>query len=149
MIFATTMEETICAETVKDVFEKSIYLQPFVANAKNEAIAELPKEITTFKQSAKDYKDGNSIAYLLNIYYDLGKTNVRKDAEVELEKLLKILKDNPDLIVEISAHTDSKGDSRQNLPLSQKRAESVVTWLVQRGVKRNQLQAVGYGEHNC
>lgn len=155
--FATTLEERLCAEKVS--LTKDVFLQPFSINstktlAATDSISKVStKEITTFERSAKEYEGSSSIAYLLNIYYDLGKTSIRKDAVPELTKLQKILKDNPDLIVEISAHTDAQGDSRKNLPLSQKRAESVVSWLIQRGIKRDRLVAKGYGEtqllNNC
>jgi len=144
--FATTLEEKICTETRTGTIETKFFLQPFVAGNNSAPMSEVPEEVTTFKKSAKEYESGNPIAYVLNIYYDLGKSNIRADAKTELEKLLKILNDNPDLIVELSAHTDSKGDSRQNLPLSQRRAESVVNWLTKRGIQRDRLVAVGYGE---
>lgn len=155
--FATTLDERLCAE--QSTLQKDVFLQPFSINSANTLAANdsnstvSTKEVTTFKRSAKEYEGSTSIAYVLNIYYDLGKTSIRKDAATELTKLQKILKDNPDLIVEISAHTDAQGDSRKNLPLSQKRAESVVNWLIQRGVKRDRLVAKGYGEtqlvNNC
>jgi peptidoglycan-associated lipoprotein len=81
-----------------------------------------------------------------NIYYDFDKWNIRTDATPELDKLVKILKDNPTLWVEINSHTDSRGDNAYNLKLSQRRAESVVKYLISRGVNENHLKAVGYGE---
>jgi outer membrane protein OmpA-like peptidoglycan-associated protein/tetratricopeptide (TPR) repeat protein len=81
-----------------------------------------------------------------NIYYDFDKWNIRADATPELDKLVKILKDNPTLWVEINSHTDSRGDNAYNLKLSQRRAESVVKYLISKGINENHLEAVGYGE---
>ncbi|MDN5200193.1 OmpA family protein [Fulvivirgaceae bacterium BMA10] len=81
-----------------------------------------------------------------NIYYDFNKWLIRKDALPELEKLLQLLMDNPTLRIELSSHTDSRGEDAYNMELSQKRAESVVNYLVSRGVSKQRLTAKGYGE---
>src|SRR5690606_21501035 len=65
-----------------------------------------------------------------------------------LEALFKMLELNPDFIVEIGSHTDSRGSHSYNRRLSQRRAESVVRWLTNRGVERDRLFPVGYGENN-
>ncbi len=87
-----------------------------------------------------------SIPYLLHIYYDFDESYIRDDAVPELEKLQKTLEENPDYIVEIGSHTDARGGSRYNIRLSQRRAESVVKWLVERGINRDRLVPRGYGE---
>lgn len=81
-----------------------------------------------------------------NIYYDLAKWDIREDAAEELDKLLVSLKDNPGIIVELGSHTDSRGKSKYNLDLSQKRAESAVNYLVQNGIDSTRISAKGYGE---
>jgi outer membrane protein OmpA-like peptidoglycan-associated protein len=63
-----------------------------------------------------------------------------------LENLTGILKKNPGLKIEISGHTDHKGDAKYNLNLSQKRAESVLNYLVQQGISASRLTAKGYGD---
>lgn len=83
---------------------------------------------------------------LEHIYYNFNKANLREDASTGLNELLKILTDNPDLIVEIGSHTDARGTVKYNRKLSQRRAESVVKWLVNNGIKKDRLKAVGYGE---
>ncbi|RMG83714.1 MAG: OmpA family protein, partial [Bacteroidetes bacterium] len=60
--------------------------------------------------------------------------------------LYKILVENPKIIVEISSHTDSKGDDEYNMKLSQRRAESVVNYLIKKGIEKERLHAKGYGE---
>lgn len=81
-----------------------------------------------------------------NIYYDFDKWDIRNDAVIELDRLVWLFKDNANLTIEISAHTDSRGSDDYNLKLSQKRADGVVAYLVDRGVNPDMLVAKGYGE---
>ena len=81
-----------------------------------------------------------------NIYYDFDKANIREDASTDLQKLLRILQDNPKMRVELASHTDSRGSHPYNVGLSQRRAQSVVNWLVARGIAQSRLVAKGYGE---
>lgn len=95
-----------------------------------------------------------SLAFLLeHIYYDFNKSNIRQDASQSLVDLLNILKNNPDIVVEIGSHTDSRGSDKYNDRLSQRRAESVVKYLSTNGISRDRLQFKGYGEkthvNNC
>lgn len=84
---------------------------------------------------------------LENIYYEFDKANLTPEAQTTIDTtLLRILTDNPKLIVELSSHTDSKGDDKYNQNLSQKRAESVVNYLIEHGIESNRLIAKGYGE---
>jgi outer membrane protein OmpA-like peptidoglycan-associated protein len=84
---------------------------------------------------------------LENIYYDLGRATLRPEAHEGLNRLIELLYDNPQIIVEISAHTDSRGNNAANLVLSQKRANSVVQYIKQRvKLQPNQIVAKGYGE---
>lgn len=90
--------------------------------------------------------DPVAIPYLLHIYYDFDQANLRADAMPELEKLLNLLLENKQYIIEIGSHTDARGSYHYNNRLSQRRANSVVKWLVQRGIDRDRLVARGYGE---
>lgn len=82
-----------------------------------------------------------------NIYYDLGSAALRPEAKKELEKLAKSLKDNPFIHVEMSSHTDARGDAVSNLNLSQRRADAVVEYLIKVGkIDGRRLTAAGYGE---
>ena len=83
-----------------------------------------------------------------NIYYDYDKWHIRQDALPELDKIFQLLLDNPELKIELSSHTDSRGEADYNLELSQKRAESVVNYLVSRGINPERLMAKGYGENS-
>jgi outer membrane protein OmpA-like peptidoglycan-associated protein len=81
-----------------------------------------------------------------NIYYDLNKWNIRKDAAAELDKLVKIMKENPTLQIELSSHTDCRSSARYNLMLSARRAKSAVDYMVKKGIKGSRIIAMGYGE---
>lgn len=83
---------------------------------------------------------------LEDIYYDFDKWNIRKDAAFALDKLVKIMKDNPTIWIELGSHTDSRGNDAYNMILSQKRAESAVQYIISKGINRNRITAVGYGE---
>lgn len=89
----------------------------------------------------------NEKTQLDNIYYDLGRATLRPEAFDELNSLVKLLYDNPQVVVEISSHTDSRGNNQANLELSQRRANSVIQYIKQRvTLKKNQVVAKGYGE---
>ena len=80
------------------------------------------------------------------IYYDLDKSNIRPDAAIELDKLVKILKQHPELKIELSSHTDSRASEHYNMALSQRRAAAVVDYLAKRGIDASRLVAKYYGE---
>ena len=83
---------------------------------------------------------------LENVNFDINKASLRPDSYKALDNLVKVLKIKSDLKVEIAGHTDSEGDDVSNMKLSQARAETVVKYLVSKGVKATQLMAQGYGE---
>lgn len=83
---------------------------------------------------------------LNNIYFDFDKYDLRPESFIELERVYKFLTDNPAVKVEISAHTDAQGSDEYNMQLSQRRAESVVSYLVSKGISDERLIARGYGE---
>jgi peptidoglycan-associated lipoprotein len=83
---------------------------------------------------------------LENIFYDFDKADIRPDAALELDKLVEILQDNPNISIELSSHTDVRGSDIYNLDLSQRRAESAVEYIISKGISRNRITAKGYGE---
>jgi peptidoglycan-associated lipoprotein len=83
---------------------------------------------------------------LKGIYYDLDKADIRPDAAKVLDSLAIILTNNPNIVIELASHTDSRADETYNLKLSQRRAQSCVDYLVKKGIAKNRLKAVGYGE---
>jgi len=83
---------------------------------------------------------------LEDLYYDLDKYNIRPDAAIVLDQLAKILTDNPEVRIEIGSHTDSRATAEYNMKLSQNRSESVVAYLISKGIAKSRLVAKGYGE---
>lgn len=82
-----------------------------------------------------------------NIYYEFGKATLTAEATVTIDStIFRILNETPDIIVEISSHTDSVSSEEYNQKLSQKRAESVVDYLVSKGIEKQRMIAKGYGE---
>lgn len=88
-----------------------------------------------------------------NIYYDFDKWNIRPDAAVELDKIVTLLLENPQIIIELGSHTDSRGSFQYNEVLSQRRAESAVQYVISKGISPERITAKGYGEYqlvnNC
>jgi len=83
---------------------------------------------------------------LPNIFYDFGKWDLRPESMVSLDKLVETLTDNPNVTIELMSHTDSRDTEEYNLSLSQKRAQSVVQYLIDKGIEPARLSPKGYGE---
>ena len=81
-----------------------------------------------------------------NVFYDFGRWEITKASEAELTKLVKLLNDNPNITIELSAHTDMKGNEEYNNELSQKRAQSCCEYLIKNGIEKERLTPVGYGK---
>ena len=92
----------------------------------------------------KNIAVGSKIA-LRNIFFDYGKSSLRAESNSELERLVKLMKDVPNLKIEISGHTDNTGSATVNETLSQQRAEAVVTYLTNKGIAASRMTAKGYG----
>ncbi len=82
-----------------------------------------------------------------NIFYDFDRYTLRPESEAALDELAKMLEENPNITIELSAHCDYKGSDEYNQVLSQRRAESVVNYLVGHGIPADRLSPVGYGWH--
>lgn len=83
---------------------------------------------------------------LKNIYYDFDDDKIKIEAEQDLDYLYDLLSEYPNMVIELSSHTDSRGSDSYNLNLSQRRANSAKDYLVQRGIDPDRIEAVGYGE---
>lgn len=88
----------------------------------------------------------NRVIDLPNIFYDLAKWDLRPESKVALDGLIETLNDNPTIVIELGSHTDTRGSDSNNLSLSQKRAQSVVDYLIENGIDSDRLVAKGYGE---
>ena len=81
-----------------------------------------------------------------NIFYDFDKATLRPESTEALDKLVELLNENPNVTIELSAHTDYRGSAEYNKRLSQRRAESVVNYLTEHGIEKERLSPVGYGK---
>lgn len=81
-----------------------------------------------------------------NIFYDFDKATLRPESKKALDEMIKMLNDNPNVTIELGAHTDRKGSDQYNERLAQRRAQSVVDYLIAGGIKADRLEAKGYGE---
>jgi outer membrane protein OmpA-like peptidoglycan-associated protein len=81
-----------------------------------------------------------------NIFFDIGKAELKNESRGELEHILDLMENNPGVKLQINGHTDNSGNAQDNKTLSAKRAETVVAFLVARGVDTARLKAVGYGQ---
>ncbi len=87
----------------------------------------------------------NSKITLKNLFFDVGKSNIKEESASELDRVIEFLNEYPKIKVEISGHTDNRGTKEKNLKLSQDRAQAVVTYLTDNGINKNRLVPVGYG----
>lgn len=127
-------------------FSKSF---PYTTKGKTPDPATLIQDVTNISLDTTIFLDQlilEKVTVLENIYYDLAKADIRPDAALELDKLVKILKDNSNIRIELSSHTDSRSGDDYNLALSQERAQSAVDYLVSQGIAADRLVAKGYGE---
>lgn len=81
-----------------------------------------------------------------SIFYDFNRSDLRRESKIELEKLYKLMEQNPSLYIEIIGHTDSKGSTAYNLKLSKKRARTAIDYLVAKGIELKRFVAKGAGE---
>ena len=81
-----------------------------------------------------------------NIFYDFDKATLRPESKKALDEMIKMLNDNPNVTIELGAHTDRKGSEQYNERLAQRRAQSVVDYLIAGGIAQDRLEAKGYGE---
>jgi peptidoglycan-associated lipoprotein len=83
---------------------------------------------------------------LENIFYDFDKWNIRPDAAIELDKLVKTLNEHPEISIELSSHADCRGSDDYNLRLTSKRAKSAVDYIIKKGIGSFRIKSKGYGE---
>ncbi|MFO8235632.1 MAG: OmpA family protein [Bacteroidales bacterium] len=93
----------------------------------------------------KPIKEGEKMV-LRNVFYELDSYHLKDESRVELNKLFDLLKNNPEMNIEISGHTDSLGTNEYNIELSENRANSVYEYLIEKGIEEERLNYKGYGE---
>ncbi len=123
--------------------------QPYTTIGKSiplESLKELVTNVTLDTLLVLDRLEKNKIFVLKNIYFEYNMADIRTDAANELDKLVELLNDNPEIKIEMGSHTDSVASEVYNIELSQRRAESTVNYLIRKGIATERLVAKGYGE---
>jgi len=90
--------------------------------------------------------DIGKIIHINPIYFDLGKAVIRKDASLELDKIVQVMKDNPNMVIELGSHTDCRSSAQFNLSLSDKRAKSSAQYIISKGINKDRISGKGFGE---
>ncbi|MCF6366140.1 MAG: OmpA family protein [Bacteroidales bacterium] len=104
------------------------------------------QELKMFIDKIEVGMDLNDIIEINPIYFDLNKYAIRSDAAIELDKIVKVMTENPNMIIELGSHTDSRGSDSYNLKLSDKRAKSSAKYIKERISNPNRIYGKGYGE---
>jgi len=135
-------------QTYKIRIEKEGYetQQKTVTVSQYETEINIPVVVSALKVKIDKGVDIANVIKFNQIYFDLDKSDIRKDAKVELEKIVEVLKTYPKINIEIGSHTDARQHRKYNKILSQKRAEATLNYLVKRGISKSRLTAKGYGE---
>lgn len=105
--------------------------------------------VIDLKEKIQKLELGTDIAKVIElkpIYFDLGKWNIRTDAALELDKIVKVMQENPTMTIELGSHTDCRSSKAYNLSLSDKRAKSSAAYIVSKGIAKNRIVGKGYGE---
>jgi outer membrane protein OmpA-like peptidoglycan-associated protein len=135
--------ETYTISTQKDGFKDGSI--EFLANRGTKTTYEKNIELLTTEPVIAKVEDEMRIV-LENIYFDFNKYNVKEESTISLNKVIKVLKEHPEMSLAINAHTDNKGKDSYNLNLSDKRAASTVKYLIKNGISKGRLQFRGFGE---
>jgi outer membrane protein OmpA-like peptidoglycan-associated protein len=145
-IFAgkTSVEGTVLKELTS---EKELDVAVSAKGYLNQSVKLNAPEIGKLQQTILMMKmEMNKTFVLDNIYYDLDSWKILPSSEIELNKLVTIMRENPTLKIELGSHTDSRGSDQYNLTLSQKRSESAVAYIIKSGIAKGRIIAKGYGE---
>jgi len=132
--------------TVK--IKKEGYIDYVVDVPTNSATQRVFKVEVNLEQTAPEIVeiDGKSMIKIENIYFDFNKSSVKLASRMSLDKIVSVLEENPNMKIEVNAHTDIRGTARYNLVLSKRRAASTMKYLMSKGVKSQRLISQGYGE---
>jgi outer membrane protein OmpA-like peptidoglycan-associated protein len=127
--------------------ERELNINVTASGYLNQSLKLEAHEIGVMKQTILMMKmEMNKTFVLDNIYYDLDSWKILPSSEIELNKLVTIMKENPTIRIELGSHTDSRGSDQYNLTLSQKRSESAVAYIIKNGILKSRIIAKGYGE---
>ncbi|WP_353147215.1 OmpA family protein [Flavobacterium sp.] len=137
-----------CGNTFRIISENKDFdtLEKMVLITKDSDLKELEILMTPKLQPIQVGSDLRKTLGIEIIYFDLDKANIRKDAEVELAKILEVMKQYPTMEIDIRSHTDCRQTEIYNFILSNKRAKATIKWLVANGIDSKRLTGKGYGE---
>lgn len=132
----------LCASMVPT--SRGVYTNPCQALTTSDQVA--PANL--YENMEMVYLEENMTVKIDNLYYDLGKWDIREDAAKELDKVVGLMREFPAMQIELSSHTDCRGNMLANDELSTKRAQSCVSYLIANGIEKSRLTAIGYGERH-
>ncbi len=127
---------------------EGFHTKEVVLTTNNEVIAtyEINTALEPIEEIITDNDDLFKKLKLEKIYFDFDKATIRKDAEVELAKVVEVLKMYPTIKIDVRSHTDSRGNDAYNMKLSDKRAKSTMKWIIDHGIDKSRVMGKGYGE---
>ncbi len=135
--------ELYTLSTHKDGFKDADF--EFLANRNFNTTYKKNLELNTTEPVIAKVDDELRIV-LENIYFDFAKYSIKEESTISLNKIIKVLNDNPEISLAINAHTDIRGNDAYNLKLSNKRAKSALHYLIKNGIAKNRITSQGYGE---
>lgn len=126
-------------------FEKEGYItveRNFSAVLSDNTIVELNEKLQKLEIGA----DITKVIQVNSIYFDLDKATIRSDAAKELDKIVKAMRENPTMVIELGSHTDCRSSAAYNMLLSDKRAKSSAAYIISKGISKERIYGKGYGE---
>lgn len=135
--------ESYTISTQKDGFKEASF--EFTANRTYNTSYTKDLELLTTEPVIAKVEEEMRIV-IENIYFEFAKYSLKEESHISLNKIVKVLKEHPEMKLAINAHTDNKGRDSYNLKLSNKRAASAVKYLIAHGISKDRLQSKGYGE---
>lgn len=87
----------------------------------------------------------NHLIRLEKLIFDLGKANITKDSYQELDMIVNMLNENPNMVIQLEGHTDFRGNAKQNMRLSEERVESVRSYLIEKGIEKKRIKTKAFG----
>lgn len=118
----------------------------YLFHSENVNVPKAAEYSTLQKDVVLDKVEVGSKIVLNNIFFDSNKSTLRKESNTEINTLVALMKEYPELVIEVSGHTDSKGNDATNMTLSQARSQAVVNALIKKGIDKTKLIAKGYGK---
>jgi len=131
-----------------DVYKDGYFNKPYIelSTIGNKCLSVADREYDYLRDFVLEKIVVGKAIKIENIYFDLGKYNIRKSAAVELDKIVKLMQENPDIVIELSSHTDCRASFQYNMTLSDNRAKASADYIISKGIKKERIVGKGYGE---